>query len=207
MGKREMYIWDLDMGPGLEPPLAPPGTYTIELKIGDKTFTQQVEVLKDPNTTGTIEDIKKQNIFALKLYQSVKECFTMIDEMETLRAKLLFIIDSSNSSKTKKMQAIKLENDLWTLEGKVHDIFQTGAREDIFRSPAQLLERFLAIAKESSMSSADFQPTNQDVEVYEKLNSDLQKVESDYSLVKKNFKPVVPDIKIKSKLDKERRNQ
>jgi hypothetical protein len=197
-----MYIWDLDMGPGLEPPLAPPGTYTIELKIGDKIFTQQVEVLKDPNTTGTIEDIKKQNIFALKLYESVKRCFTMIDEMENLRAKLLFIIDSSNSSKTKKLQAVKLENDLWTLEGKVHDIFQTGAREDLFRNPAQLLERFLAIAKESAMSSADFKPTNQDVEVYENLNSDLQKVESDYNSVKKNFKPILPNIKIKSKLDR-----
>ena len=127
----------------------------------------------------------------------------MIDEMETLRAKLLFIIDSSNNSKTKKLQAAKLENDLWTLERKVHDIFQTGAREDIFRNPAQLLERFLAIAKESSMSSADFQPTNQDVEVYEKLNSDLQKVESDYNSIKKNLKPIVPDIKIKSKVDRQ----
>ena len=203
VGKREMYIWDLDMGPALEPPLVPPGTYSVELKIGDKTFKQQVDVLKDPNTTGTIDDIKKQNIFALKLYQSVKECFIMIDEMERLRAKLLFIIDSSNNSKTKKLQAAKLENDLWTLEGRVHDIFQTGAREDIFRSPAQLLERFLAIEKESSMSSADFKPTNQDVEVYEKLNSDLQKVERDYSLVKKSFIPIVPDIKIKSKVDRQ----
>jgi hypothetical protein len=203
LGKRQMYIWDIDMGPGLEPPLVPPGTYSIELKVGDKVFKQNVEVLKDPNTSGTIEDIQKQNVFALKLYESVKTCFTMIDEMENTRAKLLYIIDSSNSSKEKKLQAVKLENDLWKLEGKVHDIFQTGAREDIFRNPAKLLERFLAISKESYKASADFQPTDQDLEVYDKLATDLKVVDNDYNTLKMNLKEAVPEIKIKSKVNRQ----
>ncbi len=206
VGKRQMYIWDLDMGPALEPPLVPPGTYTVELKIGDKIFKQQVDVLKDPNTTGTIDDIKKQNEFALKLYSSAKKCFAMIDEMETQRAKLLFIVDSSANSKTDKVEAAQLEYDLWTLEGRVHDIFQTGAREDIFRNPAKLLERFLAIQKESATGSADFAPTDQDVIVYEKLNNDLIKVESDLNTLKKGIKPV-PEIKFKSKLNTKKNKQ
>ena len=201
VGKRSMYLWDLDFGPGLRPPLVPPGTYIIELKIGDKSFRQNVEVLKDPGTKGAIADINKQYEFTMKLYDAVKDCFTMIDEMETMRSQLLYFIDSTVNSKEKKLQASKLENELWLLEGRVHDVFQTGAREDIFRNPAKLLERFLAIQKEAAVGSADFQPTDQDVEVYLQLKTDLEKVKSQYNAVKEKVKPVMPDIKIKSKLN------
>ncbi len=202
VGKRAMVIYDLDIGPGLEPPLVPPGTYTVELISGGKTFKQKLVVLKDPNTKGSIDDIKKQNVLAMKLYQSLKTCFKLIDEMGTLRSKLIFIVDSSNDSKTKKLQATKMENELWLLEGKVHDIWQTGARQDVFRNPAQLLERFLAVSKESTAGgSADFPPTDQDNEVYEQLNNQLQQVLSDYSVVKKNLVSIKRDLQIKSTLN------
>ena len=200
VGKRAMYIYDLDIGPGLEPPLAPPGTYTVVLKIGDKTFTQKVDVLKDPNTKGTIEDIQKQHLLAMKLYDAEKTCFRLIDEMETIRAKLLFIADSSNVSNAKKTRARKIENDLWTLEGKVHDIYQTGARQDVFRNPNQLLEEFLAVSKEAVGSSADAKPTDQDHEVYDILRKRLEKVIVDYVAVKKLLRPAEKELKVKSEV-------
>ena len=79
---------------------------------------------------------------------------------------------------------------------------QTGAREDLFRNPAKLLERFLAIQKESATGSADFPPTDQDMIVYDKLNNDLRIVENDYNALKLKYKPMIPDIKIKSKIKK-----
>jgi photosystem II stability/assembly factor-like uncharacterized protein len=200
-GKRAMYIYDLDIGPGLKPPLVPPGTYTVELKLGDKTFTQKLDVLKDPNTKGSIEDIKKQNVLAMKLYEAVKTSFKLIDEMETLRSKLLYIVDSSNNNKTKKIKAEQLENDLWILEGKVHDIWQTGARQDVFRNPSQLLESFLAISKEIAGGSADFQPTDQDNDVYEQLSNQLGKVKADFFNIKKNLNSVIKDFKIKNTIN------
>ena len=137
----------------------------------------------------------------MKVYEAVKSSFKMIDEMETLRSKLLYIVDSTNSNKTKKSQAAKLENDLWKLEGRVHDVFQTGAREDIFRNPAKLLERLLAIQKESAFGSADFQPTDQDVEVYTQLKSDLDNVLSDYADIKKSVAPLKSNLKIRNKIN------
>jgi hypothetical protein len=200
VGKRAMYIYDLDIGPGLEPPLAPPGTYSVVLKIGDKTFTQKVDVLKDPNTKGTVEDIQKQHVLAMKLYDAEKTCFRLINEMETIRARLLFIADSSNVSNAKKTRARKIENDLWTLEGKVHDIYQTGARQDVFRNPNQLLEEFLAVSKEAVVSSADAKPTDQDYEVYDILRKRLEKVIVDYAAVKKLLRPAEKELKLKSEV-------
>ncbi|CAN5249309.1 hypothetical protein BH09BAC2_BH09BAC2_23160 [soil metagenome] len=205
-GKRSMYIWDLDMGPGLQPPLVLPGTYSVELKIGNQTFKQNAIVLKDPSTAALPKEMKQQYAFTMKLYAAVKECFTMIDEMETMRSHLLYIADSSGSPKQKKLQAVQLENALWLLEGRVHDVFQTGAREDIFRNPAKLLERFLAVQKEVAFGSADFKPTNQDVQVYDQLSHDLLLVKSDYALLQNTLKAhnisiVKKPIRIRSKLN------
>nr|MDQ6890534.1 glycosyl hydrolase [Bacteroidota bacterium] len=201
VGKRAMYIYDLDIGPGLVPPLAPPGIYTVVLKISDKTFTQKLEVIKDPNTKGTIEDIQKQHDLAMNLYGKIKTCFQLIDEMETIRAKLLYMADSSSVSNSKKIKARKIENDLWLLEGKVHDIYQTGARQDVFRNPNQLLEQFLAISKEAVVSSADAPPTSQDYQVYDQLSERLGKVQKDYSTVRKSLTPLNKDIQMKSKVE------
>lgn len=200
LGKRPMYVFDLDVGPGLESPLVPPGTYTVELKIGDKTFLQKLEVLKDPATKGNFDDIKKQNAYAMKLYDGIKTCFKLIGELETVRSQLIFIRDSSNN-KVSKGKARKLEDDLWILEGRLHDVEQTGAREDLFRNPVQLLESFLALSKESSISSADFQPTDQDELVYEQLNNELIKVQNDYSLIQKNLNADKINFKFKSKIN------
>ena len=201
VGKRAMFIYDLDLGPGLTPPLAPPGSYTVVLKIGNKKYTKQIEVLKDPNSTGTVADIEKQHVLAMKLYDDVKVCLKLIDEMETLRSKLLFIADSSAYTKSKKLKAKNIEHELWLLEGKVHDIWQTSTRLDIFRNPAELLEQFLAISKEAIISSADAAPTDQDNEVYKHLNKKLQEVMVGYSAIKVSLNKVDNFYKIKSTLN------
>ncbi len=194
VGKRAMYIYDLDVGPGLTPPLVPPGAYTVELKIGDKIYKEPVEVLKDPNTTGSMADILLQHQLAMKLYNNEKTCFRLIDEMETIRAALLQMVDSGRISASRKKQAVQMEELLWQLEGQVHDIYQTGARQDAFRNPDQLLEQFLAMSKEAAISSADAPPTSQDAEVYELLDGRLQKVLTDYNKVKSALQPYHKDM-------------
>ena len=55
---------------------------------------------------------------------------------------------------------------------------------DIFRNPAQILERLLTISKESQTMGADFAPTTQQTLVYQALNSQLKKVELSYLQLK-----------------------
>ena len=121
--------------------------------------------------------------------------------MEVLRSKLLFITDSSTYNKINKLKAKNIEQELWQLEGKVHDIWQTGARQDIFRNPSELLEQFLAISKEAIISSADAAPTDQDNEVYLHLNKQLQEVMIGYAAIKQSLNKVDNSYKIKSTLN------
>jgi len=51
----------------------------------------------------------------------------------------------------------------------------TGAREDAFRNPNKLYGRILALAHELGTASADYPPTDQQVEVTKILNGRLTK--------------------------------
>ncbi len=181
-GERNLFIPDLDIGPGLTPPLVPPGIYTVILKANGKEYSQSLSVLKDPNTKSSAENLKKQYALGVKLYNSVRASLVLIDEMEKMRKILL--------AKKNDKKAAALEEKIYQLESTVFDIHQTGARWDIFRSGAQLLERFLALGKESQIASADSPPTDQQQEVYEINAGRLAEIQSQFELIRKN-----PEIK------------
>ncbi|NOS94277.1 MAG: glycosyl hydrolase, partial [Cyclobacteriaceae bacterium] len=181
-GERNLFIPDLDIGPGLTPPMVPPGNYTVVLKAHGKEFKQSVSVLKDPNTMSTPESMQRQYTLGVKLFTSIKTSLQLIDDMEKMRTVLL--------AKKGDKKAAALEEKIYQLEAILFDINQTGARWDIFRSGAQVLERFLALGKESQIFSADAPPTDQQGEVYEITLKRMEEVQSQFELIRKN-----PEIK------------
>jgi len=180
-GKRNMFIYDLDVGPGLAPPLVLPGIYTVILQTGDQQLKQKVEVLKDPNTSASMQDVANQHAFGVQLYGSIRRCFELIDSMEQKRAFLLANVSANDKSKSMQQSASRMEEQLWQMESKLFDVYLTGSRQDAFRNPAQILERLLANSKESLQSSADYPPTDQQLAVFAELNAGLDNVEKQYS--------------------------
>ncbi len=178
-GERNMFIYDLDIGPGQTPPLTPPGNYVVVLKVNGKEYKKPLLVLKDPNTKGNESEIQKQFELGTQLYTSISAVLKMIDEMESLRAALLVKKDKKSA---------QMEEKIYLLEGQLHDVHQTGARMDIFRNSPQLLERFFAMAKESQIYSADAPPTDQQGESYQELSTKLTQVQSQFDLIKKTAK-------------------
>ena len=83
-----------------------PGTYTVQLWIGETKQEQKVTVLKDPKTTSTEEDLKKQHSFGLKVAESIRLTTTMIDELEQRRAELLSL---TKTDAAKADMAMKME--------------------------------------------------------------------------------------------------
>lgn len=181
-GTRDLFMPDLDIGPGLTAPMVPPGDYTVVLKAHGKEIKQQVQVLKDPNTKSSTNDIQRQFDQGIVLYNSIKQTLKLIDEMERSRSSLIALTKDPKQAKA----ALALEDKVYQLESKLLDVHATGARWDIFRNPPQVLERFLAMGKEGIVSSADSPPTDQQLEVYSITNQQLQEVEKAYTLIKQN---------------------
>ncbi len=178
-GWRILYSWDLDLNAGnKEGPRVTPGTYKVSMKVGNQEQSQYLEIRKDPDSEGTINDIRRQTQFALNLYNALNLTVEMINESEEIRRQLQ---DQMGSMKPKaKEEASALLNTLDEIASRLYDTNLTGAREDAFRNPMKLYGRLSAVLSDVNGSGIDFPPTDQQVEVYEVLKERLDKVEEDY---------------------------
>jgi photosystem II stability/assembly factor-like uncharacterized protein len=176
-GERNMFIYDLDIGPGLTAPMVPPGVYTVVLRAHGAEWKQPITVLRDPSTRASEEDIAAQYRHGTQVFDAINRCLALIDDMEKTRAGLL---------KSKEKNAAVLEEKIHQLEARLHDVYATGARMDIFRNPPQVLERLLAMSKEGIVSSADYPPTDQQREVYALQERILADVELTYRTLKQS---------------------
>ena len=174
-GNRPLNIYDLDIGPGLKPIKVPAGNYTVVLKVGDFVQKQNLQVLNDPNLNSNNASIQAQYTLGKQLLSSINTCLSLIERMEVKRANLI----KQNTSES----ALK-EKEIYNIEKELFDIHLTGARMDVFRNPAKILERLLALSTESQTLGADFAPTTQQKLVYEALNKQLKQLEASYLQLK-----------------------
>jgi len=72
---------------------AAPGAYTVKLKVGDKEFTQKLELRKDPRSAGTIEDIKAQTKMQLEVKDDLNAASDMISQIEWMKKQLFDLRD------------------------------------------------------------------------------------------------------------------
>jgi hypothetical protein len=179
-GWRPLVQWDLDLMAGQYGPRVAPGSYKVNLKIEDENgdliqvVSKTFDVLKDPYSEGTQEDIEAQVYFSLQLRDAINVAVSNINAVEQLRKELENIIDEESDKRTQK-EAMRLLGIAEDIAAKLYDIHLTGAREDAFRSPIKLYGRLSALASDINGSGIDFRPTNQQGEVYEVLNERLQK--------------------------------
>ena len=177
-GWRPLRTWDLDVNAGKLGPLAVPGQYSVTLKIDGKEYSNKFEVLKDPNTIGTLTDINDQFQFLFTLRNTINETVDLINKIENSRFDLQ---NNERSSRSKK-----LERELYRIESNLFDTKLTGAREDAFRNPNKIYGRLAALGSDLTRFGSDFKPTDQQVEVYNVLSNRLIEQKKDFDKVMKN---------------------
>ena len=147
--------------------LAPPGTYQVELQVGDETQQASLEVMKDPNSEGTLEDIAAQTALVRELREDMDTVAGMVNEIEWLRRQLLDV--KSLAEETNQVEAIAsavdgLEGSLIAVEERLIPMAVTGTGQDQIRWPNMLAGRIGYLA--GAVQSADFPPTDQMREVH-----------------------------------------
>jgi len=168
-GSRRLRTWDLDVNGGFQGPLAVPGAYTARISVGDHVMEAPFEVLKDPHSAGTLDDIRAQVAMSLEMRGELERIGGMIDRLEWIReqvedAQAYFAKDSTAA--VTEQAARDFRTKLLDVEGRLFDVHLSGAREDAFRNPMKLYGRMGALASDVGASSSDFRPTDQQVEVH-----------------------------------------
>ena len=208
-GWRPLVTWDLDLYRGQLGPRAVPDDYKVKLIIDDKVYLKELTVLKDPNSAGSLEDIKAQVAFSLELRDAMNLAVNMINTVEVLRSELNAVIpklDKPQDVEQAKLLLAKAES----IASALYDIHLTGAREDAFRSPMKLYGRLSALASDITGHGVDFKPTDQQRDVYAVFDKRLKAAEDRFKTfttedvealnkqLKKSSLKIVLDKKLKS---------
>ncbi|HEY3380419.1 MAG TPA: hypothetical protein VGK32_01550 [Vicinamibacterales bacterium] len=83
---RPVTHWGLeDAGGG---PTVVPGTYSVRLTVEGRSFTEPLEILKDPKIPGSDADLAASLKLQLRIREAISESADMINEIEILRREL-----------------------------------------------------------------------------------------------------------------------
>lgn len=162
-------------------PLAPPGRYVVRLTLGETVLTEPLEVLKDPSSAGTEEDIRRQFQVILQLREEANGVVKLIDDAEILRAQLLRLDERLRGEEgmDEVLQASRaLDEALIDLEMTLTDLRLSGgtAGQDRLRWPRRLYAKITSLA--GYIGSSDFRPTDQQLEVHRRLQGLLAEREA-----------------------------
>jgi photosystem II stability/assembly factor-like uncharacterized protein len=150
--------------------LAPPGTYTLDLTVGNRVVSQKLTVLKDPHSTGTEGDVREQMKFMTALSGDMNTTVDCIDELESLRVQLMDFernLGGGEGDKPIRAAADSLTTKLVDLESRILQLKNTGRGQDQLRFPPALVDRISYLAGQAS--SSDFPPTTQQAAFREEL--------------------------------------
>ncbi|MDE0897479.1 MAG: hypothetical protein OSA81_00545 [Longimicrobiales bacterium] len=154
-------------GAGGPPILQAPGTYTVTLRVNGETFTESMEVRKDPNSEGTLADIQFQIAMLEDLHADADSASAMISRIESVRRQVLDardILTEQGGQDEIIAAATALDQTLIEVEEGLFQMRATGTGQDGVRYPSRLMERLGYLFNTTSIG--DFPPTDQQGEVH-----------------------------------------
>jgi len=156
--------------------LAVPGTYTVKLTVGGKSFEQKLEVIKDPNSKGTIEDIKAMNRLWTSVAQDTTEVVGIINRLEWVGKQMEDLAKVLARAKDGKPLQIALAS----THGRMRDVERLFLEDQLlasdpksYREEMTIYQKLLWFSGEIGTGAGDirntedFGPTSQQLEVYE----------------------------------------
>jgi photosystem II stability/assembly factor-like uncharacterized protein len=159
-------------GPGI---LQPPGTYTVTLEVEGQELVRELQVLKDPNSEGTLEDIRAQTAMMMELREDFDSAADAINQIEWIRRQLYDladILEDQGEAGDLIANAEGLDADLVAVEERLIQLRLTGTGQDGVRWPAKLVGKLRHLA--GGVGTADFPPTDQQRQVQALLHEELE---------------------------------
>lgn len=173
-GTREALVKPLSL-------MASPGVYSVTLKAGDVEQTQRFELMKDPNTEGSLEDIQQQKALLDRIRADFEAISLAVNEAESLRRQLRDLMPLLNDDMLEDVKAVDAA--VTEIENRMLQLKHTGKGQDAIRLPGMLLEKLAYLA--SSVAIADFRPADQYMAVFEKLHGEWLEMQQDWEAVKR----------------------
>jgi photosystem II stability/assembly factor-like uncharacterized protein len=176
--------WRAAPGAGRISLLSPPGVYTVKLTVNDQEFTQKLNVLKDPHSTGSASDIAAQMKLLNALRDDLESVSQNVNQIELLRSQLVSLdrgIGYAESARQVRSAATDLGVKLIGVEGKSLQLNATGRGQDNVRYSPMLVQKLTYLA--GQVAQSDFPPTTQQQAVAQELHRQAEQYRQEFAQV------------------------
>ncbi|HEX7102400.1 MAG TPA: glycosyl hydrolase [Nitrolancea sp.] len=160
---------------GVAGPVAPPGRYSVTLAVGDQSFTQPFEIVKDPRVPATQSDFDAQFALLRQIQDKLSAVHAGVNQVREVRAQL----DGWEKRSADRDDAVPIHEAAETLKKALTDVEmemiepRLKASKDPLHFPLKLNNQLAALA--SNVASADAAPTDSEREVFEVLSAKADK--------------------------------
>ena len=151
--------------------LEPPGAYTVVLDLDGREQQQQLQVLKDPNSEGSEDDIVEQTAMVSQLRDDHELVTAAINQLEWIRRQLYdlqSVLADAPGGHDSLIEAIEeVDGTLISAEEKLIQMKRTGTGQDQIRWPTMVSGRIGYLIR--NVATYDFPPNDQQREVQDVL--------------------------------------
>jgi photosystem II stability/assembly factor-like uncharacterized protein len=178
---------------GLEPaqvgPIVAPGKYTVKLTVEGQSFTQPLEILRDPRVSTSAADLDLSVRLQLRLRDDISAAADMVNSIEVMRKQLedlqkAYRDDASKAALVKQMA--DMDKRLFDVESKLLEPAQMTSDDKYFQQAYRVYMNLIWLNGEVGPGAgdvaggADFPPTDTSVAVIETIEKDLNDARTDY---------------------------
>ncbi len=160
--------------PGREGPLAAPGDYQVRLVVGDQTFTESFQILKDPRVAATQDDLAAQFDLGRQVRDTLGTVNEAINRIRAVRTQTDGWLERTRETPDEERiggPAKDLKAKLDAIEG---ELIQTAAKssQDTLNFPVRLNSKLAGLA--GSVGSGDAAPTRQQRDLFADLSARVE---------------------------------
>jgi photosystem II stability/assembly factor-like uncharacterized protein len=170
-------------------PKAVPGKYKARLTVNGTPMETEFEILKDPRTTSTLDDIKAQFDFSIAVRNKLSETHVAIKKIRTAREQINRVIEPMKGKEDMK-DVNELSKSILDDMKKIEEaLYQTKNRsgQDPLNFPIRLNNKLAAL--NSEVDGGDYRPTQQVKEVHKEI---VEKIDFQLDQLKKVMNEKLP---------------
>ncbi|WNJ16021.1 VPS10 domain-containing protein [Pontibacter sp. G13] len=180
-----MVLWWAD----LDGPKAVPGMYQVSLAVDGDTMTQPFEILADPRSSASAEDLQAQFDMLLGIRDKVTETHQAIIDMRKAKSQMSSFLDRAGE----RLDMTDVKTEAEKLQGKMDEIeqalyqTQNQSRQDPLNYPIRLNNKLAHLT--SLVGMGDNAPTQQAEEFYAEITKEIDLELAKWYAIKNNDIP------------------
>ncbi len=170
-------------------PKAAPGKYKARLTVNNVPMETEFEIVKDPRTSGTVEDIKAQFDFSIAVRNKLSETNLAVKKIRTARDQINRVIEPMKGKEDMK-DVNELSKSILDDMKKIEEaLYQTKNKsgQDPLNYPVRLNNKLAAL--NSEVDGSDYKPTQQVKAVHKEI---VEKIDFQLEQLKKVMNEKVP---------------